>query len=119
MAAFSLFGLEMMPAVEILWMGFAAGIKQEFPIAFSAQDRTLDDISPQPLRFDGRPNAIAGRLMQCGLAHDSAFADLAPLHFKLRLDQQDHLAVRGEQRHQRGDQKRERDEADVGYNSVE
>ncbi len=74
-------------------MGFAAGIKQEFPIALGAKDRTLDDISPEPLRFDRGSHPIAGGLMQCGLAHDSTFAHLAPLHFKLRLDQQHHLAV--------------------------
>ncbi len=36
-------------------------------------------------------HAIAGGLVQRRVAHDAAFAHLALAHFKLRLDQYDHL----------------------------
>src|SRR5579872_1439680 len=82
-AASSLRGLEMMPAVVMLPAGFADGIKQELPIALGAEDGTLDDISPKALGLHRGPNPVTSGLMQRGLAHDSTFADLAALHFKL------------------------------------
>src|SRR5712671_2933303 len=57
--------------------------------------------------------------MQRGLAHDSTLADLAALHFKLRLDQQNHISVRGQERGESGNQKRERNEAGVAHRQVE
>ena len=89
----SLRGLEMMPAVVILIGGSAAGIKQELPVALGSEDRTLDDISLEAVRFHGGADAAAGGLMQLRFAHDAAFADLSALHFELRLYQQNHHAL--------------------------
>ena len=58
-------------------------------------------------------------LMQCGVANDSAFADLSPADFELRLHQNDHAALRGQQLGDSRDDQRRRNEADVAHGQVE
>ena len=69
--------------------------------------------------FDGAPDAVAGGLMQRRVAHDAALADLALAHFKLRLDQYNHLPLRLEQGNDGRQDQRDRDEADIADDQVD
>ena len=67
-----------------------------------------------PNSSHGRAHPLASGLVQLGIAHDAALADLALAHFKLRFDQYNHLRRRGRSRGtMRGQDQRHRNEAHV------
>jgi hypothetical protein len=65
--------------------------QQKFAIAFGAEDGAIDNSGAKSERFDASPDTIAGDAMNLRVAHDSSFADLAPVGFKLGLDEDDHM----------------------------
>src|SRR5258708_39861546 len=98
-------GFETIPTVSILGAGFPAGIEQELPVALGAEDRAIDDCHMEGGggvmrcmrrmrggQLDGRADAVAGGLMQFGIAHEAPLAHLPALHFKFRLCHADHSA---------------------------
>src|SRR5258708_23884416 len=95
------------------------GIKQKFPIPLSARNRAGNHIATESERAHRVLDFGACELMQLRIAHDSPFPNLAALQLKLRLDEDYHLAIPGEQARQRGHNHGPRDEADLSYGDVD
>src|ERR1043166_8741744 len=83
--AISELGFEMMPAVLMV------GIEQELLIPFRAGDGALDHGGLKTGFAHGLLHPPAGRLVELGIAHDSALAHLTLAYLKLRFDQYNHL----------------------------
>src|SRR5262245_48267178 len=78
-------GLEMIPAV------LTVGIQEKFLVAFGAQNRAIHHGGFESEFLHGLGHPFACGPVQFRRAHNSALADLALPHFKLRLDQYNHL----------------------------
>jgi hypothetical protein len=63
-----------------------AGMKKELLVAFGAQNGTFHDARFESEFANCPIHALAGRLMQIGVAYNTAFTYLAFAHFKLRFD---------------------------------
>jgi hypothetical protein len=80
LAAAAEFGFEMIPTVLMV------GIEQELLVSFGAEDGTFHHAGFES-EFAYRPrDPLASSLVDGGIAHDAAFAHLAPAGFKLRFD---------------------------------
>src|SRR6185295_16111763 len=84
-------GLLMIPTASMTRM------QQELLISFRAQHRTRDHACPVSKRLDGFAYFTTGRLMQRRISHNAAFPDMFSSNFKLRLNQNEQLAVRLQQ----------------------
>jgi hypothetical protein len=62
------------------------GIEQEFLVSLRAEDGAFHYPGDNSEPANGFGDAPAGGLMQPGVAHDAAFADLPFAHLELRLD---------------------------------
>src|SRR5271165_4333172 len=94
--AWSMPGFEMIPTVSM------GRIEKKLPVAFSAQNRTWDQAGLESERFYRCLYAAARKLMQFRFPHDSPFTHLATFQLKLRLDEDDHLAILIQQARQHG-----------------
>src|SRR5438270_8092845 len=80
-------GFEMVPTVLMM------GMEEKLLVPFGAQDGAFDDAGFEPEFAHGALHPLARGPVECRIADDAAFADLAPAGFKLRLDQYNHLAA--------------------------
>src|ERR1051326_7080749 len=106
------FGFEMMPAVLMV------GIEQELLIPFRAGDGALDHGGLETGFAHGLLHPPAGRLVELGIAHDSALAHLTLAYLKLRFDQYNHLPAGPYQRHDCRQNQRDRNEAHVAHRQI-
>src|SRR4051812_41265903 len=79
------FGLEVMPAVLMM------GIEEKLLVPFGAGDGAFDDRGLESAFAHGPFDPFASGPVQWRLANDAALAHLSLAHFKLRLDQYNHL----------------------------
>ncbi len=85
--AWSMPGFDMIPTVSM------GRIEKKLPVAFSAQNGAWDHAGLEAERLYRRLYPVARKLMQFRFPHDSPFTDLSTFQLKLRLDEDDHLAI--------------------------
>ena len=86
-----------MPGFEMMPTTLMSGMEEELPVAFRAQDRGRNDLGVKAELSHGLLYALARLVVQCRIAHNSSLAHLVPFHFELRLYQNNHFGVRGQQ----------------------
>ena len=92
-------GTELPLSLLLLGDAAAAGIEQEFPVALRAENRALDDANHGPtLRGDPGGGALADFVMDGGIAHHPAFADVLAAGLELRLYERHELGLFGGER---------------------
>src|SRR5438094_609357 len=84
-AAASELGLETMPTVLMM------GIQEEFLVAFGPQNRAFHDAGFKSAFPHSSFHLFTSGLVELRLANNTALPHLALTHFKLRLDQYNHL----------------------------
>ena len=80
LAAAAEFGFEMIPTVLMV------GIEEELLVSFGAEDGTFHHAGFESECAHGPRDSLASSLVDARIAHDAAFAHLAPAGFKLRFD---------------------------------
>jgi len=90
-------------------------------IAFGAKYRAFDDADHGPVGLSGDPgsDAIANRLVDRRIAHDTALANMLAAGFELGLDQRDQCGALGSERERRRQNRRETDKTRVAGNDVD
>ncbi len=94
-------------------------VEEELAVAFHAEDGGVDEVEGVAAEVaDGGLDAVHGELVRGGVADDAAFADVLAAGFKLRLDEEDGVAVPefagwDEGSDDGGEDERRGDEADV------
>ena len=80
---------------RLLTCAAPAGVEQEFPVALRTEDRALNDADhcPTRLRSDPGGGALADLVMDGGIAHHPAFADVLAAGLELRFDERHKLRL--------------------------
>ena len=97
-----------------------ARVEQEFPVAFWAEDRALDEANYRPARLPRNPggSALADLVMDGGIADHPAFADLLAAGLELRLDERHERGFFGGECQRRRQYLREPNEARIAGDQV-
>src|ERR1700731_1298076 len=107
-AAGSLRGLDIMPTVSMVAgaVGLAFCIKQEFAIAFRAENRAVHDRGVKSESLDRGADARTSGQVNRGISNDASFTHVASAGLELRFHQDHHFTTRRQQWHDGGNQKR-------------
>ncbi len=90
-----------MPGFEMTPTALMSGMEEELLVAFRAQDRGGNDFGLKAQLLHGLLHALTSLLVQRGIANNSSFTHLVPIQLELRLYQNNHFGVGGEQAGQR------------------
>src|ERR1017187_7322788 len=105
-------GLETIPTVLMM------GIEEKLTVPFGPQNGAFHDAGLESEIPHYARHLFADRLVELRVAHDAAFTHQALTGFKLRFDQYNHLPAGLEQRHGRGKDQGDGNEADVAGDEI-